>query len=74
MRPMLIENPIDPAAGRGVEVHDRKVKERDLVLLGRLHIGDQRQDMRDRYFAGIAGINATAVHTPCALYYPEVFA
>jgi hypothetical protein len=69
-----IENTKYPADLSGIEVLATKVKERHTVLHRRLHIGDQRQYMRDRYVTRIAGVNATAVHTTCALYYPEVFA
>jgi len=56
------------------EILTAKVKERDMVLHSRLHIGDQRQDMRDSYLARIAGINATIAYSACAFYNTEVFA
>src|SRR6266700_3407147 len=71
---ICIENAIYPANLRGVKVPAAKVKERHMVLYRRLHIGDQRQYMRDSHFPRAAGVNTTAVHTTRPLDYPQVFA
>src|SRR5438876_8361354 len=70
---ICIENAIYPADLSSIEVPATKVKERHNVLQCRLHIGDQRQYMRDSHFPCIAGIDATTVHTTRALYHPQVF-
>src|SRR5512142_88812 len=71
---ICIENTINPADLRSIEILATKVKERHTITNRRHYVGDQRHDMRESHFTCIAGIDSTTFHTTRAFYHPEVFA
>ena len=56
------------------KVFGTKVEEGNFIVQGGLHIGDERQDMRNRDYIGTGGIDATAINTAGALDNPQVLA